>query len=170
MTPGLQRGPPFPAKATKGAIVAIASLEAPTVPMAVGTCEIDVASLQEVRGAKGHAVQTFHWSGDELWAWSTTGKPGLEPPDSLDGWIDENEDATNLVDDIHKLDLGGSHDGGVALDSASTDIPSAAEEVTGEASRKTNDLVEEVEEAELTTKGKGHCLHCPRSTLTQLQR
>ncbi|KKY28727.1 putative translation machinery-associated protein [Diplodia seriata] len=42
MTPGLQNGPPFPQKAKKGAVVAVASLENPTVPVAVGVCEIDV--------------------------------------------------------------------------------------------------------------------------------
>ncbi|KAF2271911.1 uncharacterized protein EI97DRAFT_427338 [Westerdykella ornata] len=151
MTPGLQRGPPFPAKATKGAVVAIASLEAPTVPMAVGTCEIDVASLQEVRGAKGHAVQTFHWSGDELWAWGPSGKPGLEPPDHLEGWADDKAGDADLAAPMDRLDLEGGHDGGVALDSVPTDRPDG-EEVAAEASRSKNDLVEEVEEPELTTK------------------
>ncbi|KAI4275816.1 MAG: hypothetical protein LQ337_002917 [Flavoplaca oasis] len=86
MTPGLARGPPFPSKATKGSVVAIASLEKPTVPMVVGICEIDVASLQEVRGAKGHAVRGEHWDGDELWAWSQGGSGGGNAPDEIEGW------------------------------------------------------------------------------------
>ncbi|EOD52216.1 putative rna binding protein ligatin protein [Neofusicoccum parvum UCRNP2] len=56
MTPGLQNGPPFPQKAKKGAVVAVASLESPTVPVTVGVCEIDVSALQQVQGARGHAL------------------------------------------------------------------------------------------------------------------
>ncbi|KAJ4348047.1 uncharacterized protein N0V89_009419 [Didymosphaeria variabile] len=114
MTPGLQRGPPFPKKATKGAVVAIASLESPTVPMAVGTCEIDVSSLGSVQGMKGHAVSTFHWAGDELWSWNPAGKPGSEPPASLQGWDDENED-TALAAQTAGMDLQDDQEGGIAL-------------------------------------------------------
>ena len=114
MTPGLQRGPPFPAKATKGAVVAIASLEAPTVPMAVGTCEIDVSSLEKVQGMKGQAVSTFHWAGDELWSWSTSNKPGRDPPDTLQGWDDDEEEAS-LAEQTAAVDLD-DQEGGVKLD------------------------------------------------------
>ena len=47
MTSGLA-GPPFPSGEVKGALVAVASLEKPSVPMVVGICGIDVAALQEV--------------------------------------------------------------------------------------------------------------------------
>lgn len=86
MTPGLAGGPPFPAKATRSALVAVASLEAPTVPVVVGSCEIDVSGLQRVEGVKGRAVQTLHWAGDEVWSWSAAGRPGAAVPQQLDGW------------------------------------------------------------------------------------
>lgn len=85
MTPGLA-GPPFPQYAKQGAIVAMSSLDNPTVPIVVGRCEIDISSLSSARGAKGKAVEIFHWSGDDLWNWSTSGKPGLSPPDELAEW------------------------------------------------------------------------------------
>ena len=110
MTPGLA-GPPFPSGAIKGAIVAVASLEKPSVPMAVGICEIDVAALQEVRGAKGHAVRISHWAGDEVWAWNLSGKPGGDAPEHIEGWaVDElsiNEGAKNLSLDDEEDDLAG---------------------------------------------------------------
>lgn len=117
MTPGLA-GPPFPSGAEKGAVVAIASLNNPSVPVALGVCEIDVSALTETRGAKGHAVKTVHWSGDELWDWSASGKPGTIAPETLEGWLD------NVADDVRHIHLDendddGDHDdvdeGGVSL-------------------------------------------------------
>ena len=70
MTPGLAGGPPFPKEATKNAVAAVASIENPSVPKVVGICEIDIGSLSQVQGAKGHALRSEHWEGDELWAWS----------------------------------------------------------------------------------------------------
>lgn len=152
MTPGLQRGPPFPKKATKGAIVAIASLESPTVPMAVGTCAIDISALEKVQGAKGHAVQTFHWAGDEIWSWSNAGKSGTEPPAQLDGWDEQDERDTELSAQTAGLDLEG--DGGVALDKDPTERSEAekAQGVEGEDVPANKDFVDEVEDRELTTK------------------
>ncbi len=92
MIPGLA-GPPFPSKAIKGSIVAVASLENHTVPVVVGTCAIDVSSLQKTQGVKGHAVETVHWAGDELWDWSTTGKPGIVIPEELEGWNGDGDNA-----------------------------------------------------------------------------
>ncbi|KAF2710801.1 hypothetical protein K504DRAFT_500748 [Pleomassaria siparia CBS 279.74] len=151
MTPGLQRGPPFPKKATKGAIVAIASLESPTVPMAVGTCEIDVSSLQKVQGVKGHAVETFHWAGDEIWSWSTGGNPGIAPPEYLEGW-DEDKEEDELAAGAKALDLDEEQDeGGIPL------IPERSEAekvqgVQGEAAPSNKDFIDEVDDKELTTK------------------
>lgn len=89
MTPGLANGPPFPSGAVKGAAVAVASLDTPTVPVFVGVCEIDVSALGEVQGTKGHAVRGLHWEGDELWAWSSSSRPGQPSPEYLEGWDEE---------------------------------------------------------------------------------
>ena len=89
MTPGLA-GPPFPPHAVTGAMVAIASLNSPSVPVAVGTCAIDIASLTSTAGAKGHAVEVMHWVGDEVWSYSTTARPGRQPPEQLEGWQTRN--------------------------------------------------------------------------------
>ncbi|KAL2349643.1 hypothetical protein BJ546DRAFT_696788 [Cryomyces antarcticus] len=115
MTPGLAGRPPFPLKAKKGSITAIASTESPSVPVVVGVCEIDVSALQQVQGAKGHAVHTIHWCGDELWAWSSSGKPGGAAPERLDGW-DEHTEEDEMAEQTEKMDLeNGEEDGGVAL-------------------------------------------------------
>ena len=106
MTPGLANGPPFPAKARKGAVVAIASLDSPSVPVAVGVCEIDVSSLQKVQGAKGVAVQTLQWSGDELWAWSPAGKPGVDAPGNIDAWMhDGTDEVEDVAQDMERVNL-----------------------------------------------------------------
>ncbi|KAF2818488.1 RNA binding protein-like protein Ligatin/Tma64 [Ophiobolus disseminans] len=153
MTPGLQRGPPFPQKATKGAVVAVASLEAPTVPMAVGTCEIDVSALGNVQGVKGQAVSTFHWTGDELWSWSSTGKPGTKPPDILQGWDDEVEEDTGLAERTAAVDLD-DQEGGVSLDTRPTKRSEAeqAQGVEGEDAPSNHDFIDVVDDKELTTK------------------
>ncbi|KAH7073971.1 hypothetical protein BKA63DRAFT_45470 [Paraphoma chrysanthemicola] len=153
MTPGLQRGPPFPKKATKGAIVAVASLEAPTVPMAVGSCEIDVSALDKVQGVKGQAVSIFHWAGDELWSWSSSSKPGGEPPEILPAWGDEREDDASLAEHTATVDLD-HQEGGIALDNRLAERSDAerAQEVEGEDAPSNHDFVEIVDEKELTTK------------------
>lgn len=102
MTPGLTRGPPFPTKAKKGAVVAVASVQKPSVPRWVGVCEIDVSSLQQVQGAKGHAVRGQHWEGDEIWAWSQSGKSGTAAPEEIDGW-DVNEATTAVSSGVQHL-------------------------------------------------------------------
>ena len=123
MTPGLINGPPFPPKAVKGAIVAVAGHDRPSVPLVVGVCEIDVAGLKEVRGAKGHAVRTVHWSGDEIWGWSAGGRPGGEPPDELAGWLGGDSDLDDLQGAAEELKLadGKQIERGVALGSMKDD-------------------------------------------------
>lgn len=108
MTPGLARGPPFPSGATINSIVAIASLERPSVPRVVGICEIDVSSLQQVQGAKGHAVRGYHWDGDEIWGWSQSGKSGSGAPEIIEGW-DPSDVSNNLPDRLEGLSMTG-HD------------------------------------------------------------
>ncbi|KAJ5291330.1 hypothetical protein N7478_000581 [Penicillium angulare] len=92
MTPGLANDPPFPERAVKDAVVAVASLDSHTVPLFVGICEIDVSALGEVQGTKGHAVRGLHWEGDELWAWSSSPKPPRPTPEYIQGWDDEIEE------------------------------------------------------------------------------
>ena len=165
MTPGLQRGPPFPNKATKGAIVAVASLESPTVPVAVGTCEIDISSLQKVQGAKGIAVETFHWAGDEIWSWSSNSNPGIDPPDYLEGWDDEKVDA-GLATGTEALNLEDEEeDGGIPLNTERSDAE-RAQGLEGEKPPSNKDFVDEVDEKELSTKGKIYVKISSRQPLT----
>lgn len=96
MTPGLANEPPFPERAVKGAVVAVASVDRHTVPLFVGVCEIDVSALGDVQGTKGHAVRGLHWEGDELWAWSSASLPGRPAPEYLEGW---DEDETEGVEE-----------------------------------------------------------------------
>ncbi len=87
--------------------------------MVVGISEIDVASLQQVRGAKGHAVRGEHWDGDELWAWSSAGKPGGSAPEHIEGWDVKTTDAS-LREEVEHLtieeeDDDDAEEGGVSL-------------------------------------------------------
>jgi len=118
MTPGLAGGPPFPPRAKKGSPVAIASIEKPSVPVAVGSCLIDVSALETVQGAKGHAVQSMHWAGDEIWGYSTSGKPGVSAPEELPGWLEDGVDVKDLANETAGLDINDDDDreeGGVSL-------------------------------------------------------
>lgn len=154
MTPGLANGPPFHPKATKGAVVAIASLEQPSVPVAVGACLIDVSSLGAVQGSRGHAVQTMHWAGDEIWSYSNANKPGLNPPESLEGWLSSRDDEEKLVEQAAALDIDDDEEdqGGVNLAKSSADQPDPSEGL-GEDAPEDEGLVEKVDIKELTTKG-----------------
>lgn len=116
MTPGLANGPPFPPRAKKGVVAAVASLERPSVPVSVGVCEIDVCNLGRVQGAKGHAVENMHWAGDELWSYSVSGKAGQDPPEEIEGWVKQGngDDLAGKTADMELDD--GEEDGGVALE------------------------------------------------------
>ncbi|EED21626.1 RNA binding protein Ligatin/Tma64, putative [Talaromyces stipitatus ATCC 10500] len=100
MTPGLANRPPFPNRAIKGAAVAVATLDSPTVPVFVGVCEIDVSALGEVHGTKGHAVRGLHWEGDELWSWSSSSRPGQPSPEYLEGWGEDIKDVEDAVEEM----------------------------------------------------------------------
>jgi translation initiation factor 2D len=120
MTPGLAGGPPFPAQAKQGAVVAIASTDSPTVPVAVGICKIDVSALQQVQGARGHAVETLHWYGDELWSHSTNSRPGQQSPEEIEGWAQVLQ-TRGLTEKVESLDVEDmDEDGGVPLNGAGT--------------------------------------------------
>ena len=158
MTPGLAGGPPFPAKATKNAVVAIASLEKPTVPVVVGICEIDIASLKQVQGAKGHAVRGEHWDGDEIWAWGPGGKPGGSAPEHIEGWdFDGTErDTEEGVEQLNLDDPDEDEDeGGVSLNNEAEEkmkYEPRNDFVEGEDAHPLEKVA--VEDKELSTKGR----------------
>ena len=176
MTPGLAGGPPFPRAAKKGALVAIASTEAPSVPVAVGTCEIDVSALGRVQGSKGHAVRILHWAGDELWAWSASGKPGGAPPASVEGWLggrDGEAEVRNggtglggdgLANGMAELGVGDGDDGegdddgggGVPVDGGMVgeDGANAGKKKAAELESEEDEVDPPVQEKELSTKGE----------------
>ncbi|EMC96296.1 hypothetical protein BAUCODRAFT_470006 [Baudoinia panamericana UAMH 10762] len=131
MTPGLAGGPPFSARAKKGAVAAIASTERPSVPVAVGVCAIEVSALEKVQGQRGHAVENLHWVGDELWSYSPSEKPGRNPPEEIEGWLKESDDR-GLGAGTEELDLDEADgEGGVSLNGHS-DGPSAEGQANGE--------------------------------------
>ncbi|MCJ1479689.1 hypothetical protein MMC13_008375 [Lambiella insularis] len=101
MIPGLARGPPFPPRAKLDSIVAVASLENPSIPVVVGVCEIDVSAISQVQGAKGHAVRTIHWEGDEIWIWSHGGHTGRASPNRIEAW--DNEDRAEKCTLVHEI-------------------------------------------------------------------
>lgn len=126
MTPGLI-GPPFPAGATKGRLVAIASSASPTVALAVGVAEVDISRLSKVVGEKGKAVRILHWFKDEL------GGSGHEPPAQVEG--------------VLVGETGEEDNGGVSLEGLSIT------EGGGEEKDKTAPAPETVADRELTTNG-----------------
>lgn len=132
MTPGLANEPPFPERAVKGAVVAVASVDRHTVPLFVGICEIDVSALGEVQGTKGHAVRGLHWEGDELWAWSSASLPGRPAPEYLEGWDeDETEDVEEQMGELRIEDDGATTASG-GIEAPSDDLTASEEPVTEE--------------------------------------
>ncbi|KAH0541859.1 hypothetical protein FGG08_003664 [Glutinoglossum americanum] len=157
MTPGLARGPPFPTAAIRGSVVAIASLETPSVPMVVGVCEINVSELKAVAGEKGRAVRGMHWEGDELWAWSSGGKGGGVRPTALEGWDTKNGVwMRDLETEIKQLGVDDADieetedDGGVPLGEVKGNKPGYNEFSEGEDVPPSKDS--QVENKELSTK------------------
>jgi translation initiation factor 2D len=105
MVPGLvkARGSTWDKRASTGAVVAVAGLQNDTVPLWVGTCQIDVQSLpDDLRGQKGAAIKALHWVGDECWNWKSLGSGGIDPPSSLEGW---NGLGAGLASQLQKTSL-----------------------------------------------------------------
>ena len=149
MTPGLAGGPPFPERAKKGAVVAIASMDNPSVPVAVGVCEIDVSALQQVQGAKGHAVENMHWAGDELWNHTSSGKPGQKAPEEIEGWVKVLE-ARGLAEKMEELEVEDEEDaggGGVSLTNGGSRVQ--ADAVDGEDAAPTEPAERELSQKEI---------------------
>jgi translation initiation factor 2D len=130
--------------------------------MAVGTCAIDVSSLDSVQGKKGHAVQTFHWAGDELWSWTSSSKPGTEAPDYIEGWDEEKQEEPSLATQAAAMHLEDNDVGGIALDSDPAERSAAekAQGVEGEDPSSIKDSFELVDDKELSQKGR-----CPQGTM-----
>jgi translation initiation factor 2D len=127
--------------------------------MAVGTCEIDINALQSVHGTKGHAVRISHWCGDELWGWSSSGKPGKEPPASLEGWqaVDGSVEALAGQTESVTIEDGGDDDGGDGGISLSTEGVQRSEETREQPDAGLDaeeNSPEVVSDRELTTAGK----------------
>ncbi|KAK4953481.1 hypothetical protein LTR28_006430 [Elasticomyces elasticus] len=62
--------------------------------------------------------------GDELWAYSTSGKAGKTPPEELDGWRDRKTNVNEGPTGIEHLDLEDEEeDGGVPLDETTRPEP-----------------------------------------------
>ncbi|KAK8036377.1 hypothetical protein PG991_001514 [Apiospora marii] len=156
MIPGLvarsrSGGIGWDARAKKGAVVAVAGLRKDTVPMWVGTCDVDVSRLgNDLRGQKGVAVKGLHWAGDEVWSWRPLGSGGREAPEGpLEGWPGLAEDMTNAVKDM-KLEDDEDEDeegggGGVTLKDPQQSQPQSR-------GKETSDLAEVVDVPEPTTK------------------
>ncbi|RMZ80278.1 hypothetical protein DV738_g2840, partial [Chaetothyriales sp. CBS 135597] len=121
MTPGLFGGPPWPKGAQQGAVVAVAGLGRPSVPVSVGVCKIDISSLGRVQGLKGAAIEGITWYGDELWKWSQNSTGGREAPARIEGW---DKIVEGLEERLHKL----NGDGGVGLGAPRADTESALPE------------------------------------------
>lgn len=151
------------------AIVAIASIEKPGVPRVVGECDVDIASLNRVQGAKGRAVRGHHWDGDEIWAWSQGGKLGVGPPDEIEGW-DLNGDAGKLSKGVDDLSMDDQEDdGGVLLDSNANERPEGSvtnRYVDGEDALPYEEVA--TEEKEMTTKGRSSWKRIQQVELTDL--
>lgn len=104
MSPGLANGPPFPERAKKGAVAAVADISRPSVPTFVGVCDVDVSSFGPVEGLKGRAVRGFNREGDELWAWTPVlgGGKGQPSPEYIEGWLPSEETPADLPTDAEE--------------------------------------------------------------------
>lgn len=105
---------------------------------------------------KGTCCAGEHWDGDEIWAWSSGGKPGGHAPEEIVGWdVNESDGALregveHLVVDDHEDD---SEEGGVPLEKETEDgrFGPRNEDVEGENAEPYEKIG--LEDKELTTKG-----------------
>jgi translation initiation factor 2D len=141
MVPGLANGPPFPSKAKKGAIVAIANLDSPSVPIVVGICNMDVNTLGRVQGEKGIAVETLTWVGDEIWSWNPAGKAGIDAPDHIDAWLKDEDEVAETAQAL----------GGVSLEDTEGDGPKSQEQE--KATSRDDEELEDENQRQWTTQG-----------------
>ncbi|KAK9375842.1 uncharacterized protein V1513DRAFT_309234 [Lipomyces chichibuensis] len=135
MLPGLI--PPFPVTLKIGSIVAIASAERPSVPLAVGICNIDLGTITQVQGRHGKAILIIQCYGDEL---PFRGKVSV--PLKLDLHIpkleeknaptsdSENGEVEKIAKSIANLDI--APDGNATSESQVTAVPADMEGTDGE--------------------------------------
>lgn len=137
MIPGLAHGPPFPAGATRSAVVGVAG-EDGDVPVWVGVCELDVSSLGKVQGMKGRAAVGIQWVGDELWSWAADGSGGGKVPDRINGW------GENSIKEEGVVETGDEENGKDGVEFGGGD-----EEEKGEEEGETEEEVTEPTTAEI---------------------
>ncbi|RSL98984.1 hypothetical protein CEP52_009973 [Fusarium oligoseptatum] len=148
MIPGLIKAPSaeWDSRAITGSVVAVAGMQKDTVPLWIGTCQVDICKLPpSVRGQKGVAVKALHWAGDECWSWRPLGSGGQAPPESLDGWPGLTAGA---AEGIQQMSLEDNEDDGHEADNGAPVENSAHEE----GSPKDDKDAAEEEEYEPTTK------------------
>ncbi|KAI1854990.1 hypothetical protein JX265_012345 [Neoarthrinium moseri] len=151
MIPGLvkAKGTQWDQRAATGAVVAVAGIRKDTVPLWVGTCEVDLRNLpNDLRGQKGVAVKGLHWAGDEAWGWKPLGSGGREAPDGIEGWQGLTHDITAAVDQTILADDRDEGQGGAALDQSSTGPGPEG-----------NDQIVDLEDLEPTTKEVDAAFH-----------
>lgn len=151
MVPGLvkARGTAWDSRAITGAVVAIAGISRDTVPLCIGTCDLDVSQLgDDLRGQKGVAVKGLHWAGDEAWSWRPVGNGGQEAPESVQGWKGLTQDVTSSIGDVSLKDDEDvqNEDGGAPLDGATTNHGIVKDDIAGEAEER-EPTTKEVDEA-----------------------
>ncbi|KAK9359898.1 hypothetical protein V1504DRAFT_187205 [Lipomyces starkeyi] len=139
MLPGLI--PPFPLTLKVGSIVAIASAERPSVPLAVGICNIDLGTITQVQGRHGKAILIIQCYGDEL---PFRGKvsvplkfdlniPKLEDKNAPTSDSENDEIEKKIAKSIENLDL--PPDGNATSESELTSVPADNEATEGEIER-----------------------------------
>lgn len=113
MIPGLFKasGTVWDPRAVKGSVVAVGGITRDTVPVWVGTCDVDVSQLgDDFRGQKGVAAKGLHWEGDEIWNWSAVaGAGGRASPATLEGWTGLSSDVEHAMGNM-SLDVTDEKD------------------------------------------------------------
>ncbi|KAK9238443.1 hypothetical protein V1525DRAFT_401072 [Lipomyces kononenkoae] len=152
MLPGLI--PPFPSPLKTGSIVAIASNERPTVPLAVGICNVDLGTITKVQGQHGKAILIIQCYGDELPFRGKVsvpmeldlGMPKLEEKNAQMADSENGEIEKNMAESVAHLDLvpdesatPESQAKSLATDDEATERP-----ITAELQEKPIELVDQV--------------------------
>ncbi|KAI5456482.1 hypothetical protein BGZ63DRAFT_95413 [Mariannaea sp. PMI_226] len=152
MIPGLVKAQnvTWDARAKAGSIVAVAGIRKDTVPLWIGTCQVDLCNLgDDVRGQKGVAVKGLHWAGDECWNWKALGHGGQQPPESLEEWKGLTAHLTAAVDQV-SLDHEKDEEGQEGNDELPLDNGSPG--AHGTETNKESNVLDEREEQEPSTK------------------